>query len=262
MSKETEIHGGENLEFLLENFDVEKAYKSLQPGSQSHKQGFVLEGGSGSGKTYDILQFLITICEGYFNKKNIDILIFRSTYAELKKTVLKDFLKILQLYGIYNVKDHVRTDPQSYRLYGNIVHFSGLDKISAHGERHDILYGNEGIDLDLDAFKQLNQRCNMCFFIDYNPSVTEHWIYDNIITRPDTKFFHSTLLKNYYLPAGQRKEIMSYEPTAENSFNPCFSGFWSGSRLPLTSIISPTRFNPCFSGFWSGSMIYHSIILN
>ncbi|MFA5234206.1 MAG: phage terminase large subunit [Sulfurimonas sp.] len=205
------IQGGLNLEFLLNEFSFEKAEKGI-------KQGFVLEGSSGSGKTWDIIQFLLIYCQNNYNK-NKDILIFRETFADLRKTVLKDFEKILRLYNLYNPELHRKSTPVTFEIFGNKIFFTGLDSMSAHGERHDIIWGNEGMELDFEAWKQLNQRCNEAFITDYNPSYTEHWIFNSLITRPDTKFFHSTLLDCSFLPEGQRKEILSYEPTAENIKN-------------------------------------------
>lgn len=205
------ILGGSNLEFLLNEFSFEKSNAGI-------KQGFVLEGGSGSGKTFDLSQFLLVYCQNNYGK-NKDILIFRETFADLRKTVLKDFEKILRMYEFFNENDYHRSAPVCYNFMGNKIFFTGLDSVGSHGERHDIIWGNEGMELNFEAWKQLNQRCNESFFIDYNPSYTEHWIFNSIITRPDTKFFHSTQLENPFLPEGQRQEILSYEPTAENIKN-------------------------------------------
>lgn len=202
---------GANFEFIQENFDFNKADKQI-------KQGFVLEGGSGSAKTWDVIQFLMYYCEVNRNK-NKDILIFRQTFADLRKTVLKDFEKIMRKYEIYEDSDYHKSPPVSYNLFGNVIYFTGLDGMGSHGERHDIIWGNEGMELELESFRQLNQRCNEAFFIDYNPSFTEHWIFNNILTRPDTTFFKSTLLDNPFLPEGQRTEILAYKPTPENIKN-------------------------------------------
>jgi len=212
-----EIQVARNFEFLLDNFSFEKCRTdySLWESKGFKKQGFVFEGGSGSAKTWDIIQFLIYYCQQN-EGLNKDILIFRETYADLKKTVLKDFVKILKKYGIYSIRDHTKSQPQNYNLFGNIIYFSGLDSIGSHGERHDVIWGNEGMELDFDSWKQLNQRCNELFLLDYNPSVTDHWIYNSIVTREDTQFIKSTMLDNPFLPPGQRNEILNYKPTQKN----------------------------------------------
>jgi len=225
-----------NFEFILDNFSFEKA--NIQ-----EKQGFCFEGGSGSSKTWDILQFLIYYCEINRDKKK-DILIFRSTFADLRKTVLKDFLKILELYDLYEDDMYFRSAPVSYKLFGNTIYFTGLDSVGSHGERHDVIYGNEAMEIDFDAFRQLNQRCNELFLLDWNPSYTEHWIFNSILTRPDTFYCQSTQLDNPFLPKGQRDEILSYEPTAENISNGTADEYmWKvyglGIRTAIRGLIFP-----------------------
>lgn len=202
------LRGAKNLDLLIQNFDFKA----------TAKQGFILEGGSGSAKTYDIINFLIYYCS-YYRGRGKDILIFRQTLADLKKTAYKDFIKILTGYGLYNERLHTMSAPINYRLYGNTIFFSGLDTIGVHGERHDVIWGNEAMELDPEAFKQLNQRCNEAFIVDYNPSSTDHWIFDTLEKRPDTKRFTSTQLDNPFLPRGQRDEILRYRPTPENIAN-------------------------------------------
>jgi PBSX family phage terminase large subunit len=206
-----ELVGGLNFQFLCQNFDFEKSKKQI-------KQGFILEGSSGAGKSFDLVSFIIYYCKMYEGKGK-DVLICRNTNADLQKTILKDFVKILLRYGIYNEKNHFKSSPQHYNLFGNVIYFSGMDAMGAHGERHDIIWINEILETEQQNFQQLNQRCNEAFFGDYNPSYTEHWVFNSVITRPDTKYFHSTLLQNAFLPEGQRSEIMAYEPTAENIKN-------------------------------------------
>ncbi len=222
------IQGSKNLEFLLDNFDWQKSRQQV-------KQGFILEGGSGSGKSYDVIHFLMYYCQQ--NKgRGKDILIFRETLADLKKTIYKDFQKVLNLYGLYDPNMDTLSPPLHYNLFGNVIYFSGLDTMGAHGERHDIIWGNEGMEINRDAFKQLNQRCNECFIIDYNPSNTEHWIFDELWNRPDTKHCLSTCLDNPFLPQGQRSEILSYEPTPENIKNGTADDYlWNVYGLGLRS---------------------------
>lgn len=171
-----------------------------------------------SAKTYDTIQFLMYYCQ-VNEDKNKDILIFRQTYADLKKTVLKDFVKILKMYGLYNVANHTKSHPQNYNMFGNVIYFTGLDGMGSHGERHDIIWGNEGMELNFEDFKQLNQRCNEAFFIDYNPSFTQHWIFNSIIPRRDTFHIRTTQLDNAFLPKGQRDEILAYEPWEPGSYH-------------------------------------------
>ena len=199
------LKAGANYDFLDKNFDYEKSKQQI-------KQVFLLEGGGGSGKTYDALQFIMTYCDNYFGWGK-DILIGRDQYSDCKKTVLKDFIKILKMYGIYNKHNHTQSHPQTYTLYGNTIYFSGLNGIGSHGERHDVIYINEIMETQWQDVSQLNQRCNELLIGDYNPMYTIHWVYDKLEPRQDCKLFQSTQLMNAFLPRGQRAEILAYEPT-------------------------------------------------
>ena len=78
---------GANWQFLNENFSTKRSIAQ-------EKQIFVLEGGSGSAKTWDALQWIIYYCQK-FQGWNKDILIGRDQYSDCSKTVMKDFFKIL-----------------------------------------------------------------------------------------------------------------------------------------------------------------------
>ena len=76
-----EINTTTNFQFVYDN------YKTTR--------GFLLEGGSRSGKTYSIIQFLVVYC---LSNNGKTITIARDTLANLKATVLPDFQKILMKY--------------------------------------------------------------------------------------------------------------------------------------------------------------------
>ena len=139
----------------------------------------------------DILQCIITYCDNYYgwNKR---VFIGRDQYSDCKETVLADFIDILKDKEIYNISNHVQSNPQSYTLYGNTIRFRGIDGMGSHGKRNDIVYVNEIMEADWEDVMPLNQRCNELFICDYNPLFTVHWIYEKIEQREECKKFHST----------------------------------------------------------------------
>lgn len=196
------------------NFDYKKT---------DHKRIFVLEGSSGSSKTTSILQLFIAYCAMNKDKRK-KITCARAKYSWCKDSILKDFIEMLISYGLYNEKDHTRTHPQSYTLYGNEISFIGLDDPARfHGPRQDITYINEAMEADEDSYRQLEMRTNEAMILDFNPSYTQHWIFNtllmNLPSKPNTFYMHSTFRNNPYLPKGQRDTILSYEPTPENIKN-------------------------------------------
>jgi phage terminase large subunit len=199
-------------------------------------RGFVLSGGTRSSKTFSIMQFIILYCQQNMNKGK-DILIARQHYADLKDTVLKEFIQMLQRYKIYDEKDHIRSHPQAYNLFGNIIYFRGLDAMGSHGEAHDVIWINEAFEAEFDAFRQLNQRLREFFIMDYNPYFTEHWILSSVVTRDDVWQNHSTMLDNRFLPKDTINEILRYDPSnPENVKNGTADDFmWNVYGLGLGS---------------------------
>ena len=65
----------------------------------SNKKIIVNQGGTRSGKTYNILLYVIFYYCLHNNKKTITIC--RKTFPALRATVLRDFINILRSYTIY-----------------------------------------------------------------------------------------------------------------------------------------------------------------
>lgn len=176
---------------------------------------FVMEGSSRSSKTYSIIQFLIkyaTLNRG--TRRRVAICRLKGTW--LTATVLHDFINVLSAYGLYNKRDHNKTS-KIYTLFDTEFWFMGLDDPQkVHGFESDIFWINEGIEAGYDDYAQLMQRCKGFAIIDYNPSETEHWIYDRILKRPTTWYSHSTFRKNQFISPNAKAQILSYEPTEEN----------------------------------------------
>ena len=108
---------------------------------ENNKPVLVFQGGTGSSKTYSILQFFISKCLTEWEHKTIDIL--RRTTPALKRSVMKDFFDILMDLGIYDIRNHNRTD-SIYKLESNIFRFYSADEEQKmRGLRRDIVYFNE-----------------------------------------------------------------------------------------------------------------------
>jgi phage terminase large subunit len=80
-------------------------------------------GGTRSGKTYAILQWIIVKClEG-----KEDVTIVRKTIPSLKRTVMKDFKDIMESMGIFNENDFNQSD-RVYNFYtGATIQFVSTD---------------------------------------------------------------------------------------------------------------------------------------
>lgn len=175
----------------------------------------VLEGGSRSSKTWSIFQYFIILA---LSNSGLTFRIAREKFTWVKETLLKDWQDITTAYNLPVSPTINKNRPdQTYELNGNQFIFIGLDDPQKlHGLKQDYFWINEAIEATIKDFDQLEMRTNTQGIVDYNPSVTDHWIYDRVIPREDATFIHSTMLDNPFLPESIRKKILSYEPTELN----------------------------------------------
>ena len=177
----------------------------------SNKKIIVEQGGTRSGKTYNILLFIIF---NYWTKNNNKIItICRKTFPSLRATVLRDFLQILNHHQIYR-EDHHNKSSSEYFLFNNLVEFTSLDQSQKiRGRKRDLLFINECNELYWEDWQQLIFRTQERIILDFNPSDEYHWIYDNVITRDDCDFHKTTYLDNPFLEDVIKEEIERLKET-------------------------------------------------
>lgn len=165
--------------------------------TDSDKRITVMQGGSRSGKTYNILiWFIVKLLQE--NGKTLTIV--RQSLPSIKGTVLRDFIDILGRLGIYSEDNHNKTD-QIYSLNGNIIEFVSADQPQKiRGRARQYLFCNEANELTYEAWMQLIMRTEGKIVIDYNPSDLSSWIYDSVIPRDDADFHITTFRDNPFLP--------------------------------------------------------------
>jgi phage terminase large subunit len=180
----------------------------------SKKKIIIEQGGSRSGKTYNILMWIVF---GYcLRNKNKIISICRKTFPALRTSALRDFLEILKNYELYKEENHNKTSSE-YKLNGNLIEFISLDSpTKVRGRKRDLLFINEANELYWEDWNQLIFRTVGRVILDYNPSDEFHWIYDKVKTREDADFFKTTYKNNKFLEESIVKEIERLQYTDEN----------------------------------------------
>jgi phage terminase large subunit len=175
----------------------------------------VNQGSSRSGKTYSILQLLILVKA--FQEKDAIFTIVRKTLPSLKASAMRDFFEILKNEDLYDERHHNKTE-NTYTLNGNLFEFVSLDQPQKkRGAKRTFLFINEANELTLEDWVQLSIRTEKQIFLDYNPSMEEHWIYDVVLPREDCTFIQSTYLDNKdFLPEEVVKEIENLKYVDEN----------------------------------------------
>jgi len=165
--------------------------------SQSDKRIIIEQGGTRSGKTYNILMWIIF---DYCAKHRGHIItICRKTYPALRATAMRDFFDILKANGLYDESLHNKSSSE-FKFKGNTIEFISLDKpTKIRGRKRDLLYINEANEITFEDWQQLIFRTTGRIIIDYNPSDEFHFIYDKIKPRDDVDFFITTYKNNPFL---------------------------------------------------------------
>ena len=161
-------------------------------------------GGTRSGKTYAILQYLIV--EGLKEAQSITVV--RRTIPSLKRTVIKDFTDIMKSIGIWREDDWNITD-RTYRLGDSTLQFiNSDDPEKLRGLKSDILFIDEASEIDEESYFQLSIRTTGKIILAYNPTVSPyHWLRQ----MRDCERFVTTYKDNPYLPADMIKAIEELE---------------------------------------------------
>ena len=171
----------------------------------SDRKNFIFQGGQGAGKTYSILAMIIDLAL----KDKRAIIIASEELTKMRRTVIKDFITILQKVGRFN--------PNSFRMgteytfgNGSVVSFIGLDKDDVgKGLRCDILYINEANKTSYDKVHELISRAKRRIF-DYNPN-TIFWVDEYFKGREDTHLEILTFQDNEALSDPERETILDYK---------------------------------------------------
>lgn len=171
------------------------------------------QGGTRSGKTYNILLWIIfDYCARNEGKT---ITICRKTFPSLRATVMRDFLEILKTHNIYSETEHNKSNSE-YTLKKNLVEFISLDiPQKVRGRKRQLLFINEANEITKEDWQQLIFRTEEQVILDYNPSDEYHFIYDDILTRKDCDFYVTTYKDNPFLDPKIRIEIERLKETDE-----------------------------------------------
>lgn len=195
------------------------------------KKIVVEQGGTRSGKTYNIILWIIfQYCTTNQNKI---ITICRKTFPSLRATVLRDFIGILQANNIYSEKFHNKSNSE-YHLFGNLVEFISLDQPQKiRGRKRDMLFINEANELYFEDWQQLLFRTQEKIILDFNPSDEYHWIYDKVLPREDCAFFKTTYLDNPFVEDSIIQEIERLRDTDDEYWQVYGLGERAASRSTI-----------------------------
>tara|TARA_R110001632_G_scaffold140562_1_gene256571 strand:+ start:3488 stop:4642 length:1155 start_codon:yes stop_codon:yes gene_type:complete len=212
------------------NVDVNVVFEHLL---DSQNKIVVEQGGTRSGKTFNILLYIIFHYCQINNGKTVTVC--RKTFPALRSSVMRDFLDILKKHNKYNEINHNKSNSE-YNLDGNLIEFISVDQPQKiRGRKRDMLFINEANELDYEDWQQLVFRTTEKIILDYNPSDEYHWIYDKVLNRNDVEFYKTTYLDNKFLDPTIVDEIERLKETDEQ--------YWQIYGLGEKGVSKATIFN-------------------
>jgi phage terminase large subunit len=200
---------------LLEEVDIDvtRLYEeNLDALLHSEKRYIVNEGGARSGKSYSIMQVLLSYA---INNPGTSVTVVSHSLPHLKKGALRDFMNIINAMGWYREDWHNKTDNVYNIPNGSYIEFYGLEEHDkAKGPGRKILFVNEANLIKKALFDQLDMRTQWKVFIDLNPSDFDCWCY-GVADGSEAVKIHSTYKDNNFLPIQQVRVIESYKDADE-----------------------------------------------
>jgi phage terminase large subunit len=141
------------------------------------------------------------------------ISIFRAKLTWTRDSVYHDFLDILNEYEFaYDLNKSEMT----ITLFGCEITFRGLDDYQRlKGLRQHVAWINEATDTKKMDYDQIALRTSEKIILDYNPNISQHYVYDlnsQNVTNKDYLFFISKPTDNPFLDKSTRELIRSWNP--------------------------------------------------
>jgi len=178
----------------------------------SDKRFYLHIGGSRSGKTYSILQYIIIYC---FKNKDKTITIARKTFPSLRLGAYREFIQLLKDLDVYKEESHNKTN-NFYNLNSNTIQFISIDQSQKlRGLKHDLVFIDEVNEVTKEEADQLFMRTEDKIIMAENPSDALHWSL-KLKSDADALYLHSTYIDNPFLPQAIVSQIESYKETDED----------------------------------------------
>jgi phage terminase large subunit len=174
----------------------------------------IVRGGTSSSKTFSIIPMLIH--HAVTNPKQ-EISVVAETIPHLRRGALRDFLKIMDMIGMYDDSCYNKSTMTYKFNSGSFIEFFSADNpAKLRGARRDVLFVNECNNIDWESYYQLAIRTRNFIYLDYNP-VAEFWVDTELMKDNDAEMIVLTYKDNEALDASIVKEIEKARDKAETS---------------------------------------------
>ena len=172
---------------------------------QAWKKIIIHQGGTGSGKTVDIMIFLIFMIA--LKCKHKIITIVSESKPHLDIGVIRISKDLLKRVGLFSESEFNISSGRYSFANGSIIEFFSADRIEkALGARRDWLFGNEINSLKFDVWDELARRSENIIG-DFNPT-SQFWLEKFLNFYGDHELIKTNYLDNPFLPETERERIV------------------------------------------------------
>ena len=173
----------------------------------------ILVGGRRSGKTWSTLRWLNLLASA----KRQNVMVAAASNSQLLATI-QDFQECLG----YQVQGSILYGMHYMMGNGTLWQFKSFDEYTKTvGQKADILFLNEAINLDEKSFTTLVQGITGQIFLNYNPTSKNTWI-NNFVSKDGSNRMRSTWKDNDHLTEAQ---IGEFEGIKERAMRPTATPF-------------------------------------
>lgn len=170
-----------------------------------------VSGGTSASKTVSILIWCIRYAQQENHAGEL-ISVVSESYPHLEKGAMLDFKNVMMGQGYWDDACwHDTKHTYTFPVTNVKLEFLAIDSYGkAHGPRRDVLFVNEGNNLEFNLVDQLITRTRKIVWIDWNPS-SEFWFYTEMLPhREDIDFITLTYKDNEALDRITVDEIESH----------------------------------------------------
>lgn len=192
-----------------------KATRVFRACQRATKPIVVQSGGTSSGKTYSIVQYLLTLA---VSQPNLVITVAGQDIPNLKVGAYRDAQIIVAETPPFaqRLQAHNKSERSFTFRSGSVVEFNSYSDAqdAKSGKRH-YLFVNEANGVPYEIFEELQIRTSVRAFLDFNPTAS-FWAHDKLRGRDDVDWHDTTFRDNPFINPAIREKIMAYEPTPDN----------------------------------------------
>ncbi|MEI8049654.1 MAG: PBSX family phage terminase large subunit [Bacteroidota bacterium] len=201
------------------------------------KKIIIHKGGTGSGKTYDLMIFLIFVVA--MREKNRIITIVSESKPHLDIGVIRIMKQLMIQTGTFSTDEfNISTGRYTFKT-GSIIEFFSADRIDkALGARRYLLYGNEINSLKFEVWDELARRSEFVIG-DFNPT-SQFWLEKFIEYYGDVEVILSNYTNNPFLTEVERSRIerrVEMDPNFKRIHVDCEYGSYEGLVFTAFSVI-------------------------